>query len=109
MRLIAGLTGALGVAAGAFGAHALKGAITPERLATWNTGAHYHLLHAIVLLLLATAAPRRRGAFSLFTAGIVLFSGSLYALVLLDLPVLGAVTPFGGVALILGWLSLIRR
>ena len=109
MRQIAGVIGALGVAAGAFGAHALNGLVAADRLATWQTGAHYHLVHAVVLLVIALAAPDRRVSFALFTAGIALFSGSLYALVLLDLPVLGAVTPFGGVALIAGWFSLFRR
>lgn len=109
MRAIAGFVGALGVAAGAFGAHALRGVVTPERMDTWHTASSYHLVHAVVLLVLALSAAERRATFGLFTAGILLFSGSLYALVLLDLPVLGAVTPLGGVAFILGWLSLLRR
>ncbi len=109
MRPIAGVLGALAVAAGAFGAHALRGQVTPERLDTWQTAASYHLVHAVVLLVLASAPTPRTTSFALFGAGIVLFSGSLYALVLLDLPVLGAVTPLGGVAFIAGWLSLARR
>jgi uncharacterized membrane protein YgdD (TMEM256/DUF423 family) len=85
--------------------------VPPERLATWTTGEHYGLAHALALVaagLLLERAPGRlvRAAGWLFLAGIVLFSGSLYALVLLDLPALGAVTPFGGLAFIAGWLCL---
>ncbi len=103
---ISALLGALAVGAGAFGAHALRDSVPPERLATWQTAASYHLLHAVILYILASAPSPRGMSFGFFTAGILLFSGSLYALVLLDLPVLGAVTPLGGVAFILGWLSL---
>ena len=96
------------MAAGAFGAHALEGAVTPERLATWATGAHYGLVHALALVLTGLVTERHPGrltwvAGGLFLAGIVLFAGSLWALVLLDAPALGAVTPFGGVAFIAGW------
>lgn len=103
--LPAGL-GATGMAAGAFGAHVLAEHVTPQRLETWETAARYHLVHAVVLLVIEVAGiasplPRR-----LLTLGVLLFSGSLYLLVLLDLPILGAVTPFGGLALIAGWMSL---
>ena len=102
------LSGALAVAAGAFGAHALREAVPPERLATWQTAAHYHLVHALALVAVGLAAAHIpgglvRAAGWLFLAGTVLFAGSLYALVLLDLPVLGAVTPLGGGAFIAGW------
>ena len=101
--------GAVSVAAGAFGAHALRDLVTPERLDVWRTGAQYGLAHAVVG---AFAASRpsvwARRAAALFVAGAVVFSGSLYALVLLDVPVLGAVTPIGGVAFIAGWLALAR-
>ena len=100
--------GATAVAAGAFGAHALADHVTPERLETWRTAAHYHLVHAAVLLALELAPTPRVLPVRLFALGILLFSGSLYLLVLLDIPVLGAVTPFGGVAFIAGWLSLAR-
>jgi uncharacterized membrane protein YgdD (TMEM256/DUF423 family) len=105
------LAGALGVAAGAFGAHALADAVPPERLATFRTGATYHLAHALAAVLAGLAAAHglgrpARAAGWLFLAGVVLFAGSLYALVLFDLPVLGAVAPLGGVALIAGWLAL---
>lgn len=102
------VNGAIAVAAGAFGAHALEGAVAVERLATWATAAEYHLVHALALVVTGVVAmhvakPLLRAAGWLFVAGIVLFAGSLYALVLLDLPVLGAITPLGGVAFIAGW------
>jgi len=94
--------------AGAFGAHALRALVTPDRLDTWQTAAQYQLVHAAVLLALAAwlqLAPTRlrRWALRFFVAGICLFSGSLYLLVLLDKAWFGAVTPVGGVALILAW------
>ncbi|MFN3596646.1 MAG: DUF423 domain-containing protein [Rubricoccaceae bacterium] len=106
------VSAALGVAAGAFGAHALAGAVSPERLATFRTGAQYQQLHAVAMVLAGLAAawrPGWRGATRagwLFLAGTLLFSGSLYALVLTDTPALGAVAPFGGVAFMAGWLVL---
>ena len=99
--------GAVAVAAGAFGAHALRDAVAPERLEVWRTAAAYGLAHAVAG---AFAASRpgvwARRAAALFLAGAVVFSGSLYALVLLDAAWLGAVTPLGGVAFIAGWLAL---
>ena len=103
----AAVGGAVAVAAGAFGAHALRDAVTPERLATWQTAASYGLAHAVAAALAASRPTRwAQRAAALFLAGTLLFSGSLYALVLLDAPWLGAVTPLGGVAFIAGWLSL---
>ena len=107
--LVAGaIGGALAVMTGAFGAHALSSSVSPARLATWQTAAHYHLAHSLALLacgLAAKAVSSRLliAAGWLFAVGILLFSGSLYALVLLDVPALGAVTPLGGVALIAAW------
>ena len=103
--------GALGVAGGAFGAHALKLRLSPEMLAVFETGVRYQLIHALALLAVAWAgtrweAPAITAAGWLFVAGIILFSGSLYALSLTGVRVLGAVTPFGGVAFIAGWLAL---
>jgi uncharacterized membrane protein YgdD (TMEM256/DUF423 family) len=103
--------GALGVAAGAFGAHGLKAWLTPEMLAVFETGVRYHLIHALALLAVAWAATRWESrvipaAGWLFVVGIVLFSGSLYVLTLTGIRGLGAITPFGGVALIVGWLLL---
>lgn len=99
----AGVLGAVGVAAAAFGAHALRDRIPPARLVAWDTASRMHLLHAVVLLALALAgdpAPRARQAIG---GGTVIFAGSLYLLVLLDVPALGAVTPLGGGTLIAGW------
>ena len=105
---ISGITGAIAVAAGAFGAHGLHDLVTPERLQTWETAARYHLVHAVVLLVLALAPERTGRAFELLFAGSTVFAGSLYLLVLLDQPLLGAVTPIVGVLLIAGWLSIAR-
>ena len=95
-----------GVALGAFGAHALGDSVSPERLATWRTGATYHLVHALaigVASVVQSMGWNSRLAGTLFLTGTVLFCGSLYALVLLDLPILGAVAPLGGLAFIGGW------
>ena len=107
--LVAALLGALGVVLGAFGAHGLKQRLTPEALALWQTAVQYHLWHALAMLgagLLAQQLPQQpwlRAAAVLLFAGVVLFSGSLYALALGAPRLLGAVTPFGGLALIAGW------
>ena len=102
---------ALGVALGAFGAHGLKARVGPELLETWETAARYQLVHALALLATAWAASRWPGpvvsaAGWLFLAGVLLFSGSLYALVLTGVRALGAVTPLGGLCFIAGWLAL---
>ena len=99
---------AVGVAAGAFGAHALADSVTPERIDVFETAARYHQVHALAIIavgLIAANWPSSRvnAAGYLFLAGVVLFSGSLYVLVLTDTAWLGAVTPLGGVALIAGW------
>jgi uncharacterized membrane protein YgdD (TMEM256/DUF423 family) len=106
----AALLGAAGVAFGAGGAHALRSTILPEYLAVFDTGVRYHLMHAIALLALALAGEGRPIALpaALFALGVVLFSGSLYALALGAPSRLGIVTPFGGVALLLGWLAVLR-
>jgi len=110
MAAIAALVAALGVVAGAFGAHGLKALVPPEALAWWQTGAHYHLVHAVALLvaaLLTPARPRaRRVATILLLVGIALFSGTLYLMALTDLRWLGAITPIGGSAFIAGWVAL---
>jgi len=98
--------GLLGVAAGAFGAHALEGLVTPERLAVFETGARYHLIHAVAIVVAGIVAgrlPPARLAGWLWSAGVLIFAGSLYLLVLLDAGWLGAVTPLGGLALMGGW------
>lgn len=94
----------LAVAAGAFGAHGLRGRLSPEMLAVFETGARYQMYHALGMLVAARAGSP--GAAWLFLAGTVLFSGSLYALSTTDLRWLGAITPLGGVCFIVGWLVL---
>ena len=99
--------GALAVILGAFGAHGLESRLDAERLGVWNTATQYHFYHALALLALAWGArtwtkwaSRACGA---WVAGITIFSGSLYLLALTGASWLGAITPFGGVAFILGW------
>lgn len=108
MRLGALLAG-IGVMAGAFGAHALEEMVSPDRLDTFETAARYQMYHAIALFVMGLkdpGQPRSRWIAYLFLAGILLFSGSLYLLVLTDTAWLGAVTPLGGLAFIGGWLLL---
>jgi uncharacterized membrane protein YgdD (TMEM256/DUF423 family) len=107
---LAALLGATGMAFGAGGAHSLRALIVPEYLHTYDTSVRYHLIHAVVLLALALQAEQRRVGVSalLFTLGVLLFSGSLYALALGAPTRIGILTPFGGGALLLGWLSLLR-
>lgn len=115
--IFAGIAGVTAVAIGAFGAHGLEerlveGGMDTEkvarRLAQFDTGARYHLAHAVALLAMAGFRPPKpsrlwRVAGILIIAGIVLFSGSLYLLVLTDTPRLGAITPIGGVAWLAAW------
>lgn len=101
-----GIFGAFGVLMGAFGAHVLEGRVTPERLQTWETAARYHLIMAVALLVLVNLPQVHRRSLQAIAAGAMIFAGSLYLLVLLDLPWLGAVTPLGGLLLIGGWASL---
>jgi uncharacterized membrane protein YgdD (TMEM256/DUF423 family) len=103
--------GALGVAAGAFVAHFLRGRLAPEMLYVFSTGVWYHLIHALALLVVAWATtrwPRTATTLAgwLFVVGTVLFSGSLYLLGLTGIQGFGYVTPLGGVAFIAGWLAL---
>jgi len=92
------------IALGAFGAHALRGVLEAHQTRDlWNTAVLYHLVHAPALLWAATAEPFLQGAILCWTAGIVLFSGSLYALALTKISVLGAITPIGGLLLMAGW------
>jgi len=105
------ISAGISVAAGAFGAHALKARLPPDLLAVFETGARYELYHALGLVAAAWASSRFPGAAPawagwLFAVGTVLFSGSLYALALTGVRALGAVTPFGGVAFIAGWIAL---
>jgi uncharacterized membrane protein YgdD (TMEM256/DUF423 family) len=98
----------LAVALGAFGAHSLKAALELRgTLNTWHTAVLYHFIHAIALLVLALYGANNRGAWWLLFAGIVLFSGSLYAIALTNLRWLGPVTPLGGLCFLAGWVWLI--
>ncbi|GBF39830.1 DUF423 domain-containing protein [Leptospira johnsonii] len=108
---LSAILGFFAVALGAFGAHGLKSVLTPDLLAIYETGARYHLIHAVVLLVLALSGKLsdskfRRIGFWLIFSGILIFSGSLYALSLTGIRVLGAITPFGGLAFLTGWASI---
>jgi len=110
--ILGALAAGIGVVAGAFGAHGLEGRVTPERLDTFKTGVAYQMYHALALLFVGWAAAQGWGsavswAGYCFTAGILIFSGSLYVLVLTDTAWLGAITPIGGVSFIAGWLLLV--
>ena len=138
-RAVAACSGAMAVAAGAFGAHALKGSVSPDMLAVWNTAAQYHLVHSVALLAI-TSTPKPTLSYQLMLAGTSIFSGSLCAflfiiyilacrllvgvsnnthprkrcgvadlLVLTDVKKFGAITPIGGLLLIAGWLQIARE
>jgi uncharacterized membrane protein YgdD (TMEM256/DUF423 family) len=105
---IGAVLGFLGVAAGAFGAHAIRQRLTPERLDNWKTAAEYQLWHALAtvasgLIAVRWASGSAAAAGWCFIAGVVVFSGSLYALALTDRRKLGAITPVGGVLFLAGW------
>jgi uncharacterized membrane protein YgdD (TMEM256/DUF423 family) len=109
--LIGAGLGFLGVALGAFGAHALKGKVDADMLAVFETGVRYQFYHALALLIVGWAcahwtSPAITAAGWLFVAGTALFSGSLYALALTGIKVLGAITPVGGVCFLAGWACL---
>lgn len=113
MPLVLGAAfGLLAVALGAFGAHALRDRLAPDLLNIFETGARYQMYHALALLLVAALwdrlAPRLAAAAAWsFALGIVVFSGSLYALALSGVRALGAVTPLGGAAFLVGWTCLL--
>ncbi|WP_428235588.1 DUF423 domain-containing protein [Gracilimonas sp.] len=101
---------AIAVAAGAFGAHALKNTLSAERIETWQTAVQYHAWHALGLMLIALIGAQFQMVVtwpaSLILSGILIFSGSLYILCLSGASWLGAITPIGGVAFIAGWILL---
>src|SRR5689334_17093683 len=100
------ISGFIAVALGAFGAHALRARLTPDMLAVFETGARYHLVHAVLVVALGFAEarlPAVRVAAVLFLVGTVLFSGSLYLLATTGVRTWGAVTPLGGLAFLVGW------
>jgi uncharacterized membrane protein YgdD (TMEM256/DUF423 family) len=110
--IIGSLSAFAGVALGAFGAHGLKARVSPEMLTVWQTGVQYHLVHALALVLtgilcqLLPEASLARNAGWLMLIGTLLFSGSLYVMVLSGVRALGMITPLGGVAFLIGWLLL---
>jgi uncharacterized membrane protein YgdD (TMEM256/DUF423 family) len=108
--VVGALSAGLAVGLGAFAAHGLRGRLSAEMLAVFETGVRYHLYHALGLLAVAWALGRGLGGAALagwlFVAGTVLFSGSLYVLSLSGVRGLGAVTPLGGAAFLAGWLAL---
>lgn len=107
---VGAILGGLSVAAGAFGAHALRQKLSERAIEIFQTGVHYQMYHALALLLVAlllgraeTAQPTLVAAGFAFIAGVAIFSGSLYALSLTNIKWLGAITPVGGVAFMVGW------
>lgn len=110
--VIGALSGALAVGLGAFGAHALRASLSPDRLVAFETGVRYEMYHALALLAVALAASPSASsgmltaAGVLFVLGTLLFSGSLYLLAITKAKWLGAITPLGGVAFIAGWVFL---
>ena len=109
--MIGALSGAIGVAAGAFGAHALRDTVEPRLLEVFETAARYQMYHALALVAVGLVGSRwpsslLAAAGWLFVVGTVFFSGSLYAMTFTGIRALGAVTPIGGVCFIAGWLCL---
>ena len=109
---IASMFGGISVVFGAFASHALKDRLSDKSLAIWETGTKYQMYHALALMLVAILISRFPNSTLLavagyaFIAGVFIFSGSLYALTLTGIKWLGAITPIGGLALIVGWLCL---
>ncbi len=115
LMMMAGLHGFLAVAFGAFGAHGLQSYLAnledgAKRLEWWTTGAHYHLTHALAIGLAAMCVSRAPGPAAVagiaFSVGALLFSGSLYTMTLTGIRALGAVTPLGGLAFLVGWAAI---
>lgn len=108
---IGAVVAAVAVGLGAFGAHALRESASPRMLEVWKTAVQYQMFHAVGLFVVGLASARLRAmpariAGVAFTVGVVLFSGSLYALVLTGMKWLGPITPLGGLAFIIGWIAL---
>ncbi len=110
--LIGSIVMGIGVGIGAFGAHGLEGRVSERMMSNYQTGVHYHLIHGLgifgvgLLALKMTGSGLVHGAGWAFLIGIVLFSGSLYTMALTGITKLGAITPLGGVAFIVGWVLL---
>ncbi len=106
--LLVAVAGASAVLVGAFGAHALRGLLDPQSRELWHTAVNYHVWHALALVLAVGFGRGRSGRVAMagFGVGIVLFSGSLYAMALGAPHWTGIITPFGGLAFIIGWIAL---
>ncbi|MEW6302055.1 MAG: DUF423 domain-containing protein [Verrucomicrobiota bacterium] len=105
---IAAFMGFLAVGLGAFGAHGLKKILAQNGTADiWETAVFYHFVHVVVLLVLSWRTPLRTGPWWSFLAGILVFSGTLYLLAVTNIKWLGAITPIGGVSLMVGWFWLV--
>jgi uncharacterized membrane protein YgdD (TMEM256/DUF423 family) len=104
----AAFLGLMAVALGAFGAHALKATLAANQTtAIWEKAVFYHFIHTVMLFVLASRTRFMRGPWFAFLAGILIFSGTLYALALTNLKWLGAITPLGGLSFMIGWIWLI--
>ncbi|MDQ0417768.1 uncharacterized membrane protein YgdD (TMEM256/DUF423 family) [Croceifilum oryzae] len=107
--LLGSINMALSIALGAFGAHGLKGKVAEKMIANWNTGAHYHMIHALGMLIVGILLSKVQNSGMLTTSGwlmlvgVVLFSGSLYVMAVTGVTKLGAITPIGGLAFIVAW------
>lgn len=111
LAVCSAISGFITVAFGAFGAHALRATVAPEMLTVWETAMQYQMFHALALLCIVVAGSRMPNKLLcvsgwIFVVGTLLFSGSLYALVLTGMKALGMITPFGGVLFLCGWLVL---
>lgn len=109
--IIAAISGMLAVLTGAFGAHVLKGMISPEMLEGYKTGVQYHFYHTFALLTIGilmhfSQSKALKWSAGLFTTGLILFSGSLYVMAISGIKGLGIITPFGGVVWIVAWILL---
>ncbi len=107
---VAALLGFVAVGLGAFGAHGLKPLLEQNQTAAiWEKAVFYQFIHTVMLFVLGMQPRLARGPWWCFLVGIILFSGSLYALALINLRWLGAITPFGGVSFLAGWIWLLLR
>lgn len=110
--ILGAINAALSVILGAFGAHGLEGKLSDRMMETFQTGVQYHFYHALGLILVALVADKMSNSFVAYSGwaifiGIILFSGSLYVLSLTGITKLGIITPFGGLAFIIGWVLLL--
>lgn len=107
---VAAVFGLVAVGLGAFGAHGLKDVLTRHATADiWETAVFYHFVHAVVMLVLASRISRAAGPWWCFVLGTILFSGTLYILAVTNMRWLGAITPLGGLSLMIGWGWLVFR